>query len=67
MSQSRRQELLEFAESGRLRDALQFARLSQEACDLLVDVAVRYCEPRRKRHGAKQAHAQVHGSEETKP
>lgn len=47
MSQSRRQELLEYAETGQLRDAVA-DRLSSEAQDLLVDIVVRYCEPRRK-------------------
>lgn len=45
MSQSRRQELLEYAETGRLRDAN--SRLSEEAASLLVDIVLRYCEPRR--------------------
>ena len=45
-TKSRRQELREFAESGRLRDLAQSARLSREAQDLIVDVVIRYCEPK---------------------
>jgi hypothetical protein len=46
--QSRRQELFEFAEIGRLREVAHDGRLSEEAVDLLVDIVIRYCEPRRK-------------------
>lgn len=46
---SRRQRLLEFAETGRLRDALDRGGLDAEAQDLAVDVVLRYCESRRKR------------------
>ena len=42
---SRRQKLLEFAETGRLRDAV--GALDVDAQDLLVDIVMRYCEPRR--------------------
>lgn len=44
--ESRRQELAFFAESGRLRQAVE-GKLSADATDLLVDLAIRYCEPRR--------------------
>lgn len=53
--QSRRQELLEFAETGRLRDAAFDARLSEAACDLLVDIVIRYCEPRRKKRALRHS------------
>lgn len=43
---SRRQELLAFIERGRLRDAVAARGLSDDAADLLVAVALRYCEPR---------------------
>lgn len=46
--ESRRQELLAFADTGRLRQACE-ARLSAAAADLLVDVVIRYCESRPKR------------------
>ncbi len=46
--QSRRQELADFAMSGNLRQATE-SRLSEGAADLLVDVVIRYCEPRPKR------------------
>lgn len=45
---SRRQELREYMETGRLRDAT--ARdLSTDAQDLLVDLVARYCEDRTRR------------------
>lgn len=47
-TESRRRELLRFAESGRLRDAAHSSGLGSDATDLLVDVVMRYCEPRRK-------------------
>jgi hypothetical protein len=43
-----RQELLEFVETGRLRQQVE-GKLSIEAADLLVNVVIRYCEPRRPR------------------
>lgn len=45
---SRRQELFEFAERGRLRDMANDAGLSDDAQNLLCDIVIRYCEPRRK-------------------
>lgn len=45
---SRRQELLAFVATGRLRTCLFDARLSGEATDLAVDVILRYCEPRQR-------------------
>ena len=44
-AQSRRQELLNFVETGRLSQAVA-AHLSAEAVCLLVDITIRYCEPR---------------------
>ncbi len=52
--QSRRQELLEFMETGRLRDAVA-DKLSEEAADLLIDLVSRYCSPRRKRTRSRNA------------
>ena len=52
---SRRQELLLFAETGRLRQAIEM-KLSEDAADLLVDVVIRYCSPRR-RPRAERPHA----------
>jgi hypothetical protein len=46
---SRRQELLAYLETGRLRDAVA-GDLSEAAQDLLIDIVSRYCEPRRKRN-----------------
>jgi hypothetical protein len=43
---SRRQELLAYLESGRLRDDVARG-LSVEAQDLLIDIVARYCEHRR--------------------
>lgn len=51
MDKSRRQELLEYAETGQLRDAVA-DRLSSEAQDLLINVVMRYCEARRKRRSS---------------
>ena len=42
---SRRQELREYVNRGGLRDDVA-SRLSMEAQDLLVDIVLRYCEPR---------------------
>lgn len=47
MAESRRKELGDYAETGRLRDAVSSA-LSEDATDLLVDIVRRYCSPRRK-------------------
>jgi predicted AAA+ superfamily ATPase len=44
---SRRQELSDYTETGRLRDAVA-AELSEDATDLLVDIVRRYCAPRRR-------------------
>lgn len=47
MNKSRRQELRDFTGSGRLRTILEMhGGLSHEAIDLLVDIALRYCEPK---------------------
>ena len=43
---SGRQELRGFAESGKLRQALN-GKLTDAAVDLAVEVVRRYCEPRR--------------------
>jgi hypothetical protein len=51
---SRRQELADLVGTGRLRDAGMDARLSEEACNLLVDIVARYCEPRRTRRRTKR-------------
>lgn len=45
-----RQELAEFVESGKLRDAVSSGRLSSEASDLLIRVVTRYTDPRPARH-----------------
>lgn len=50
---SRRQELREFAELGRLRDVAHDGRLSEDACNLLVDIVLRYCDPPRPRRKPK--------------
>lgn len=55
---SRRQELLEYLETGRLRDAVA-ADLSETAQDLLIDIVSRYCEPRRR--GRPECHAEAMG------
>lgn len=44
MKQSRRKELAQFVLEGRLREALEKSRLSEEATNLAVDVILRYCE-----------------------
>lgn len=48
---SPRQELGNFANEGRLRDALADYNpsMSEEAIQLCIDVVIRYCEPRRTR------------------
>jgi predicted AAA+ superfamily ATPase len=43
---SRRKELEEYLETGRLRDAVA-GELSEEATELLLDIVSRYCAPRR--------------------
>ena len=43
---SRRQRLLEFAETGRLRDAVE-RRVDTDVADLIVDICLRYASPRR--------------------
>ncbi len=50
IKKSRRQELGYFA-ANNLRSVLQIhsTGLSNEAIDLLVDIAIRYCEPKRKK------------------
>lgn len=58
---TRRQELLEYAETGRLRDAN--GRLSEAAQDLLVDIVLRYCEPRRKPAWKRRVKAEAEGGE----
>lgn len=47
---SRRRELASFVFSGDLRGLLEISAngLSPEAIDLLVDIAIRYCEPKKK-------------------
>ena len=45
---SRRQRLLDYASSGRLRQAVENPRLDEDATDLLVEIVLRYCESRRK-------------------
>ena len=42
---SRRQRLLEFAETGRLRNAVE-SRVDSDVADLIVDVCLRYCSSR---------------------
>lgn len=51
--QSRRQELFDFVARGRLREVAHDGRLSEAACDLLVDIVLRYCDPPRRRAKAK--------------
>ena len=51
---SARQELRDFAGSGRLRRTLEGEFLSREAVQLAVDVVLRYCEPRSSRKRQKQ-------------
>ena len=46
MKSTRRQRLKEFAETGRLRDAVE-RRIDTEVADLIVDICLRYCEPKR--------------------
>lgn len=47
---SRRQAAGEFAATGRLRQVLEMdTSLSHDAINLIVDIVLRYCEPRRKR------------------
>lgn len=48
MKNSPRQKLYAFYGDGRLRDALERARLDEETIQLAVDVLGRYCSPRRK-------------------
>jgi hypothetical protein len=49
---SPRQRLREATEAGRLRSALEYGRdrtsLDGEVIDLIVDVCLRYCAPRRR-------------------
>ena len=49
--QSRRQSLLEYAETGRLRNALERAHPTPEdgVIDLIVDICLRYTTPRRRK------------------
>jgi hypothetical protein len=46
--QSRRQRLDELIGTGRLRDMLMRGRVDNDVCDMIVDLCVRYCSPRRK-------------------
>lgn len=46
--QSRRQRLLWLAETGRLRDALSRHSVDLDVQDLVVDLCIRYSQPRRK-------------------
>lgn len=48
MEGSRRQRLYDFVTSGRLRQEVE-GKLGDDATDLLVDIAIRYCEPRSPR------------------
>jgi len=43
---SRRQELADYCNGGGLRDDVE-DHLSSEAQDLLIDIVLRYCEPRK--------------------
>ena len=52
MKKSRRQELGDYVGNGHLRQAIEGKGLSDDAMQLLVDVVMRYCEPRRKRRSA---------------
>lgn len=48
--QSRRQELRDYTNTGRLRNAVE-GKISENAADLLIDIVLRYCEykPRKRR------------------
>lgn len=50
VDQSRRQELSEYLDTGRLRDAVA-GDLREAAQDLLIDVVARYCDPPREARG----------------
>lgn len=49
---SRRKKLLELAETGNLRYALERAHVEDDVTSLIVDLCIRYCEPKRQRRGA---------------
>ncbi len=50
MKKSRRKELGDFVAEGRLRSVMEMhGHISHEAIDLLVDIALRYCEPKKPR------------------
>lgn len=53
--ESRRRRLDTFVETGRLRDALMRASADSDVADLVVDLCVRYCTPRRTRRTALRA------------
>lgn len=59
---SARQVLREYAENGRLRDALERGYLNdQKAIDLCVNVVLRYCEPRPRRYHPRLDYANGRG------
>ncbi len=46
-NKTRRQKLASYVGSGTLRQTLEMKSVDSEVIDLLVDIALRYCEPRK--------------------